>query len=1456
MSTTIVPATTDHGSNGDASDADQLSLGDTVLTSYGAGVVTELDPSAPLFCKVRLWRMPHRSIASSAVAYLRRDCIVRHLPAAPGTTTTMTTTTDDAAEEENTKEVMVHCYSAQADMFLVSGVAAPTAEKADATISAPLPLMTVTPSRLAGSKASKFYPLLEDLMSRADQAIAATTSLVSKSADALLPELVNKGSEMLEGTESGLVTQVEQLDKAVKSAMPETADVMQLYNLLKDEELTVLLKKGQERLRQLVDDEIPKATEVALEKSGIRITLHTHVQTNNGNTDDSAFALSRAAITAHRENALKALDGLLKDHTELSDVASLKSTLGDKFSTVFDSLSDAARSDHTLSSIFDTVSLKTSEWQEATGRLKNTKAAGLFLESTQRLQARAATLLSSQREQFAKLQGRASSNSSSSLDDITKAFTEGDAAVARLKGIELGDAVRARLVKSIELRSGSEGGLDGIIAGALTQFQEKTSSVDVRSVLGELQAHASAGTKNAHETLLTTLSRQSQFRETALLRIESTLLTLESQLGDSLSPEDIARLSRGEGGTSALFEPIAKRAAQEIERQLDNVESHLIDGTGGANTESSLAILSKTRRIISGELTLQNLLDEAVVALNDDRVVAYGENLVRHGESVLDALENAQTNSAVSNSNNNPNMMDDVRRVVEKAGLTKSTVMKHMEKLDITTIMDKAETAVNDEKARKEMLGTAADAALDFLLKILPSMPVPDFDGVRDGLLYTLSNLSMEGFKVRKEDILVEIAGIRASKDGRPEPSPNDLNINTHIGELFDNDVGGERKEAATEDADDLLVDFGDKEDPDAVDTKKVVQATELLIIDVKNVSAVLEGAEWKFEQTYFPYMKGSGRATIKLAHGSIRLQFELRKRRVKNADDEEVWEPALCLHERSVEIGRVDLKLLGEGKTIWVLNKLASYMKGPLRDYVVRTIVNLLGNQSGMLLKKLNDNLRSFWGVILSTAGLLLDDLEELTESDLIDVEPDPYYNDIELVWREHLPLGLNILMNDESGQLKVVDFPRGSQARKVAEGQKLDPDVFKGSTITSVNGTRYNDESQRELVVALRDPGRPKAVSFALADEKDAERIKALIADMDMPGMVSSEGDGPKTEKKVNATPFALQKLDIVNEGPIGIQFSISPDNMSLRVEGFSKGEDGETLVAEKDENVSVGDMLHSVNGTCVFGDNGREEALKMFESDASKRPLSLVFSKPYLHPVSLEIDEDDSDGVHGNNKSPADELCFDEKNLDVDSGIGGHEIFLKEYIDVPSAVESNGVFLGDHLVFLNGEPVGAALRLMKNDETPVDRTALTNVLTKLKSNATYPAALTFARPNSDKSRWNSSKFKLETAKTINVAVDSFLDLGCRFEEGATPGDITVSAFFAVQGKFQKAMTSPDDHANDYIGMSVESVNGQIVPSFATPNMITNAIRKSWANNGKIEFLFCDVKRRKWLSSDNIEK
>ena len=49
----------------------------------------------------------------------------------------------------------------------------------------------------------------------------------------------------------------------------------------------------------------------------------------------------------------------------------------------------------------------------------------------------------------------------------------------------------------------------------------------------------------------------------------------------------------------------------------------------------------------------------------------------------------------------------------------------------------------------------------------------------------------------------------------------------------------------------------------------------------------------------------------------------------------------------------------------------------------------------------------------------------------------------------------------------------------------------------------------------------------------------------------------------------------------------------------------------------------------------------------------------------------------------------------------------------------------------------------------------------------------------------------------------------------------------------------------------MVVESVNGQVVPSYANANMVSSAIKTSWSRNGSVEILFCDEQRKNWLKS-----
>ena len=326
--------------------------------------------------------------------------------------------------------------------------------------------------------------------------------------------------------------------------------------------------------------------------------------------------------------------------------------------------------------------------------------------------------------------------------------------------------------------------------------------------------------------------------------------------------------------------------------------------------------------------------------------------------------------------------------------------MKELEKIDVDEVLDTAQGAVTDEKKRRQLLSQATDAALDFFLKVLPSMPVPPFEGVKDGLVYHLSNLSMEGFKVKKENIVVEIAGMRATSDnGNKKSSNGALSMKAVKDAVKDIPPAATAGTAlSAPDSGSSLVDddsqsddsFASQSDLEISTTTSIgnVKATELLIIDICDVAAVLDGATWDFEQTYFPYLKGNGKSDVRLSEGAVRLQFELRKRKRKiqtpkagtgaavgdaeqETEEKELWEPVLCLHDRSCQIGEVFVSLQGEGRIAWVLNKLADYFKGPVGTYVARQIVAVMSNKSGVILDKLNTVLSPYWDLIMSTAGL-----------------------------------------------------------------------------------------------------------------------------------------------------------------------------------------------------------------------------------------------------------------------------------------------------------------------------------------------------------------------------------------------------------------------------------------------------------------------------------------------------
>ena len=521
--------------------------------------------------------------------------IQTRLPAAPGMIIRMPLGENINSGSQN---VLLHCYHPQEEVFVVSPADDPSSIQS-------------VPASQFQARSGKIYPVLEALMHRADETAVATRHLLESEAT---QTLLDQTGQAVQNTASRLLQQnnptstvVESLTTAARDAAPPQG-WNQVLAMVKDEQLTDLLVTCRDRLSQLVQNDVSESTRQVLGRAGVRIDL--------------------APVEESRQEALSAIDRFLQQaKVNPTDLQTVRDDLSANFNQAFDSLSAVARSDRGLHQLFESIAERTTAWQQATGRLLQTRSASLFLEGASRLQARAASLL--------KKQGNVAGWAGEIGSKLTKSFTEGDAAVARIKSIELGEAVKTRLVEAIEVRSESLGGLDGIIAEALATIETKSKIVDgspIQSLLTDLQSNATSVTKDAHETLITVLSSKSQYRDLALIRLETVMWNLEGYLGDDMTPEDIAAIVRGEGGTSRFFGPIAKRAMQQIDKQLDAAESQVSDDT-------VLEVLSRVRKIMSGEMDLSAVMDEVVAVLNADQVVAASETLVQHSEKVLDVLE-------------------------------------------------------------------------------------------------------------------------------------------------------------------------------------------------------------------------------------------------------------------------------------------------------------------------------------------------------------------------------------------------------------------------------------------------------------------------------------------------------------------------------------------------------------------------------------------------------------------------------------------------------------------------------------------------------------------------------------------------------------------------------------------------------------------------------------------------
>lgn len=482
-----------------------------------------------------------------------------------------------------------------------------------------------------------------------------------------------------------------------------------------------------------------------------------------------------------------------------------------------------------------------------------------------------------------------------------------------------------------------------------------------------------------------------------------------------------------------------------------------------------------------------------------------------------------------------------------------------IESIDADEWLDMGERALTDEAAREVLLGKLKDSTVTFLLDVLPTIRVPPISGVTESNVnYTLTNLDMSGFHLRKEDVelilpdrawmksLEAVAGL-PSDSAPPEPPPTKPK--------------GRKVSILTED-----------ETPDPFEVFSIV---------ARDIHAEFNGIRWAVKQGSFPYGAGAGTADAKVVKGSVRISFSLRRGELDGKPS-----PLLVMSRKTINMQALNL-VVANTRLSWLLNLLVNLFTETIKQYVIDSLIQALTENASELLGNIHRFAKGHWSILLSLVGLDLDKLPVATEAEqklargecsaaatgskkhksfslevLQAVEgvqlKGLVAEDFTVVFHEEGPLGLQVDMV-EGGSMRVVVsnlFPGGQAERMLSSPASRSMVV--GSEVVQVGEELVT--SNRHCIDLLKNPIRPVVVTFRL-----------YVPDL---------SNGPQEPVGVKRVRFTEEHL--------GIRFRQSPllgDRVTL-ISGFNKGPDGKLGSAETDGLVKIGQILYSVNNKVVLG------------------------------------------------------------------------------------------------------------------------------------------------------------------------------------------------------------------------------------------------------------------------------
>eukprot|EP00903_Cladosiphon_okamuranus_P011757 g11052.t1 len=519
---------------------------------------------------------------------------------------------------------------------------------------------------------------------------------------------------------------------------------------------------------------------------------------------------------------------------------------------------------------------------------------------------------------------------------------------------------------------------------------------------------------------------------------------------------------------------------------------------------------------------------------------------------------------------------------------------------------------------------------------------------------------------------------------------------NHDVGEEFDGGVGivvGEEGQGA-------LV------RPPGPPPKEEMAPAEVLRVVARGVRAEFKTLQWACRQETFPYTHGTGTADATVVDGYVSLGFSIKRGIV---DQEKGIEgPLLVLSTRTVTLDRLDLTV-ANCRMAWLINLLTRLFSSTISTYVCRSLQQQLDGHASDLLGTVNAYAEGSWPFLLGLTSLKLEDFPLATEKELAmargkgrpegvaalfgggsggastspggagaPAEHRPLeevfemdrgrvsnligfvQEDFGVVFDEDGPLGLQVDIEKGAGvgRVLVSGLHPGGQAERLLGGTEdgAGAPAFSlvGSELLSVGGTSVEGLESQKVLGLLRASPRPVQMTFKcyVPDVAEAAAVSALTREAEIP---------PPPGGLATAT-FKQKSL--------GVKFRASP-TLGTRVAtvgGFSRDLEGRMREAEASGLLIPGQLLYSVNGKRVMGQEFADLVRRL-----QKVPRPVTFG------MSPGVDVD---------------VTAEAPPLELELRRVSGRVTVTGFCKVPTALEASGAIQpGDSIVSINGIPLPGA-------------------------------------------------------------------------------------------------------------------------------------------------------------------